>query len=62
MKVYLVLEGDDCEGAYVQAVFRREEDAIQYLDEKYRGWKKTMPTERRSGCTTAFVEEWDVTE
>ena len=62
MNVFVVLMGEDCEGAYVQAVFASEKDAIKYLDEKYPRWKKTTPTDRRSGCTSAFVEEWEVNE
>ena len=62
MNVFIVLEGEDCEGAHVQAVFGSEQDAIKYLDKKYHGWKKTTPTDRRCGCTSAFVEEWEVNE
>ena len=60
MNVFIVLEGEDCEGAYIQDVLASEEDAIQYLDKKYPRWAKITPTERRSGCISAFVEEWEV--
>ena len=69
-KVYVVLRGEDCEGAWIEAVFEKNEDAIKYLDEKYTKWLKIAPDDRRStyvfdgkvceGCTSAFVEEWDV--
>lgn len=68
--VYVVLEGDDCEGAYIQAVFAKKEDAIKHLDKNYPTWIKTAPDERyssyfyngkiRRGCTSAFVEEWEI--
>lgn len=68
--VYVVLRGEDCEGAHIEAVFGKENDAIKYLDEKYPTWLKTAPDERRAtyvfngvvhkGCTSAFIEEWDV--
>lgn len=59
-KVYIVLWGVDCEGAKVEGVFSTEEGAIKYLDENYSKWDKISDTERRRGCTSAFVEEWDV--
>lgn len=62
MKVYIVLQGYDCEGAYVKAVFSREEDAIKYLDRKYKYWKKIGPDYRTEACESAFIEEWDVIE
>lgn len=68
--VYVVLRGEDCEGAEIQAVFEKKEDAIKYLNEKYSTWMKIAPDERRTtfvhngmtlkGCTSAFIEEWDV--
>ena len=69
-KVYVVLAGDDCEGAYIQAVFSNKKDAIAYLDEEYSEWLKIYPDYRREtyvydgkvhkGCASAFIEEWNV--
>lgn len=68
--VYVVLWGQDCEGADVQAVFSNEKDAIAYLDEHYPKWERISPTYRHEmyesngklvkGCESASVEEWDV--
>lgn len=58
--VFIVLDGMDCEGALVQAVFSNEKDAVDYLDKHYPNWKRISPIERRSTCESAFVEEWEV--
>lgn len=62
MKVYIVLEGVFCEGGYIKAVFRRKEDACNYLEKNYKGWTVTSDHEREDGCTYAEFEEWEVTD
>lgn len=68
--VYVVLWGEDCEGAQIEGVFTKKEDAIKLIKEKYPSWQEVIEDEWRKTyirngkickhCTSVFIEEWDV--
>lgn len=62
--VYVVLWGEDCEGAQIQVVFSNKEAAVNYLNthDTFSRWKKVSEDERRSGCESTFIEEWNVVD
>lgn len=60
MKVYIVMSGEDCEGGFISAIFENEADAIKRLEEEFEDYCKVSPRERRLGCHSAYIEEWDV--
>lgn len=58
--VYIVLQGEDCEGASVKAVFATEDQAVQYVKENYARYEKTGPRRWHWGCDYIEIEEWEV--
>lgn len=72
MTVYIVMAGEDCEGAYIEDVFAKKEDAIAWLDHmcSKENWISEGELERRKTymyngkrCKSAFsawVTEWEV--
>lgn len=59
--VYIVLQGEDCEGASVKAVFATEDQAVQYVKENYARYEKTGPRRWHYGCDYIEIEEWELT-
>ena len=69
--VYVVLQGEDCEGAEICSVFAEKEDAIKYINTEFPDWQRIEAEDewRRGywwngqfckGCTSVYIEEWEV--
>ena len=72
--VYIVLEGDDCEGAEICGVYAKKEDAIKYIDKRIKkneiGWIRKSLEEARTcykhngrihqGCHSIEVVEYEI--
>lgn len=58
--VWIVMQGEDCEGGFIEGVFANEADAINDISKRYPGWEEISPYERRIGCVSVWAEEWGV--
>lgn len=54
MKVYVVVEGERCEGYSIVKIFTDRDKAVAL--------KEKMQKELRCSCDYVGLEEWDITE
>lgn len=60
VNVFIAVRGEDCEGYEILDVFSTKEAAEEHLEKIYPKWKKDKYGDRRSGCSYASIEEFEV--